>query len=185
MKPEQALFQPRFRVNAWHRRVHNYVYKETGTERITICKYFWSTLLAFALLPLVVPGRAIGHGYGKIRRDTKDFVGSAILLTIMGSFLAIGAVLAFKYAWWLPFAAIGIGTTFVLGVWGLIELVDKIRYSSFGHWLRTKRFEWSQRKRKEKEPKPPKPERPPKQPSMFWQYLKAKKGKVCPYIEWV
>ena len=172
------LFQPRLGANAWHRRVHNYVYKEMGTERITICKYFWSTVLAFALLPFVVPGRAIGHGYDKISRDTKDFVGSTIFLTILGSFIAIFAVLAFKYAWWLPFAVVGMGTTFVLGIWGLIELVEKVRYSSFGHWLRMKRA-------KEKKPKPPKPERPPKQPSLFWQYRKAKKGQICPYVEWV
>ncbi len=84
----QSLFQPRFNVKSWHSRVHRFIYDESPDyhasihNRISICRYFWSTALAsflFGLVAIVYPFYWVGKKADKsLDPETKRRIGRAL-----------------------------------------------------------------------------------------------------------
>ena len=157
-----AYFHPRFSQTSWHRRLYVWKYRRVPF-RISICRYFWSIVWAVGTLPFAAGWRALGDSWQE--RITLGGVGGFLVVVIGG----LAYVVYLSGHWWLILLTIGITLGTVGGVFGI---------STFIGWL------WDRRK-----PRPPKPSKPKlekvKKPSILVEYLKAKKSKVCPYIQWV
>lgn len=141
-------------VNSWHFRIYNYV--NGYPSHISLCKYFWSAIGSTLILPLVALWRLFSV-------DTQD----KITLSI-----CIGVLVAFNIAWaWFNWLAL-------LSVYGGIGAMLGIIYGV--NWLKNKFYH--------PKPKPPKAKKPKtvkaKHPNIVLEYLKARKRKVCPIIEW-
>ena len=155
-----AYFHPRFSQTSWHRRLYVWKYRRVPI-RISICRYFWSIVWAVGTLPFAAGWRALGDSWQE--RITLGGVGGFLAATI--GILAYTVYLSGN--WWLILLAIGTTVGLIGGAFGI---------STFIGWL------WDRHV-----PRPPKRPKPAmvKQPSILGEYLKAKKSKVCPYVEWV
>ena len=195
------LFQPKFNSNSWHARLHRLVYDEDPeyhryTKRISICRYFWSTVLAaflFGVFVVVYPFYWVGKKLKanvSISHATKERLELGAAVFVFGVIIVGAAFLvfaAFLYAWWLPFTFLGAGTSIFIVAWGLVELYARYKYSTVWNWLHegyNRLYRRYLRWWGDFEAEKPKPVKPKKQSSVTWSYLRAKKGQVCPFVEW-
>ena len=170
--------------NSWHAKLNGFIYGWSYVYNVDcLCPYFWGTILAGFLLPFWL----LGHGIVKIAdampetnihfptmsQNTKDKVGkglgygficfmlTAITIYILDSIVEFGLI---HVLYWF-----GVIAGIAGGIIGLIVLSVflKVRYDDW-------RYE---------HPKKSKPKK--KNPNLLVEFIKAKKDKHCPLVEWV
>lgn len=156
----------RLSPNSWHHKLHVWAYG--GVAVRSLCPYFWLTVLAVVFSPFILAAK---H-WPSVPEELLDRIMWTCLFiavgaTIVGSMalmiLAAGSVVL-GVVYWLLIVGFGGGL-----IYGMIKV---------GDWRNT-----HPKPVKIKEPKPLKI-RKPREPSLLAEYLKAKKNKVCPIIEW-
>lgn len=160
-----------FSRDSWHHRLNIWVYGlREDFDHISLCPYFWMTVLAVILSPF----RGIYNGI--IKATTRDGrvkwsrIGYVVFVISWLSFLTYQSLEQNGLRTTLYWIGIigGIIAIIVGGIVGGFYLLSYIDYNT----------EYKPRPIIEhKEPKP-------KQPSLFFSMLKAKIEKICPYIEW-
>ena len=140
---------------SWHGRLTRYVF---GNDHIqdtpSICPYFWSVMACFIFAPLVWVGR-------KVDESGQGFRGFMVFVMVL---FGLGIV-------YVP------DKTIIFGI--VITLVTAVGIMTFMAlpWYE-ERHPYVQKKTPEEPPK-----KNPKQKSLFWEWLKARKDKVCPKIQ--
>ncbi len=162
MKASNESIHKRFNEWAWG----SSLYAIDGN----LCAYFWGTLLAIVFSPLILLGKTIGYiidhvdidvninypTIPSISYDTKDKINSAIGHTVLAG-STIGYLLLCIY--------IGFDVLFWTGACGAcILLVITAGYIRDRY--------------RENHPKKD------KTPNLAWEWIKAKKNKNCPLLEW-
>ncbi len=165
--------------NSWHARANEYVYGWSYLDNVDcLCPYFWGTLLAIFLTPLW----ALGHGIVRvidalpetnvnlpsISQRTKNRIGTTFAYGFFGlmiTLLTIAFGLAvIKYGLLNVLIVIGAIALVVSGVIGLFFLIMVIK-EKYDDWR------WDHPKEKK--------------PNLFMEFVRAKKNKHCPLVEWV
>lgn len=158
-------------LDSWHRKLYNMTY-DIRVPR-SLCGYFWVIVLAVVLfIPLTVlsiPNRLLG--FFREKDEDNDVQGDEVLLassTAIFGLIVYAGLAEIVCMIWLLFDA-SLPPIIVFGGFGWLIVLSIIII-----WLKTK---WANRYRK---PRPMKE----KKPSLIGSYLKAKKEKICPIIEW-
>lgn len=168
--------------NSWHAKLNIFVYGWSYLDSVDcLCPYFWGTLLAIFLSPWWALGKGLARTIDAIPEtnyqlpsmsdETKDKVGlgiaySVFTLAIMGITFSILHNIAVH------------GLIHVLWVIGVIALVTGVVVGfiigcAFAKW---KYDDWrSEHPKEEKE----------KRENLLMEFIKAKKNKHCPLVEWV
>lgn len=129
-------------------------------KRLSLCKYFWTVVIGIFQYPFTVMWRSL-----PLSIQDHDEAGKAI-----GVWLAICIVIEIVSRiidpswWWVGFTVFFIGLAFVGVIVGAISLFE---------FLEDKNYERQMKRRIERKP------------SLFKEFIKAKKNKVCPCIEFV
>jgi len=165
--------------NSWHARLNEYIYGVYYIRNVDcLCPYFWGTILAMFALPLWLIGRGIGYIIDhtpdnwhapkiNMSYDTKERLGNIMaygFLIFMVSIMIIGLAMAIvEYGVIHVLFWVGVAVGFIGGIIGFIFLMSLVkgRYDDWRH----------------DHPKEHKP-------NLFMEFVKAKKNKHCPMIEW-
>ena len=157
---ESSYFSVRFRKDAWHSRLHYFVYS-SHSRRISICKYFWATLSAPALFPLALVWHLLSDDWkDRITIGWLYVSGGTIAFIIWIQFFEMGT---FVFLQWVAYTVLG-GAGIMGGLYAIVRLALWLEEKKN---LRMLHFGWK-----------------PKQPSMVIAYLMAKKARICPIIQW-
>lgn len=138
-----------------------YFYHYQGEQkRLSLCKYFWTVVIGVFQYPFTLMWRSL-----PLSIQDHDEAGQAI-----GIWLAICTVVQIVFMlvdpswWWVGFTVFFVGLGFVGAVVGILALFE---------FLMDKHYQRSIKKRLARKP------------SLFKEFIKAKKNKVCPCIEFV
>jgi hypothetical protein len=159
----------RLSVNSFHYKTVRYVMgQDYFLYRVSLCKYFWTFVASVLLLPFWIFFNSLKKihwphveipkvEWPKLKRG--ELI-RKLILTSLNSGLATAEIILHQWFW----AALLIAVTFFL--W-------------FGKYMLHAIEDWNDAKypKAKKIPKP-------KEPNLAVEYLKAKKGKFCPYIVW-
>jgi hypothetical protein len=147
---------------AWHAKFYKAIYV-TDTLPTNLCPYFWKIVLAVITLPITSVSFL-----GKCYRFSDRFSWLFAVAFIEGIIFAVGLLLSMMFGlipshgkvnWHEFFIANGVGIAGCAAIALIGYLCDKLS------------------KREHKSPKA-------KQPNILVEYVKAKKNKHCPMIEW-
>ena len=152
--------------NSLHARFYKFMYC-TNTLPLNLCPYFWKLVLAIVTLPLTVfsfpftNNRSFGDRFGNLFA-----VAFCELCTA-----SIGLLVSMLFGWvdrhsQINLKDLGIANAVGLSIFAIVAVVCYI-----GHLISSKK-ENSKSIAKEKKP------------SIIIEYIKAKKNKHCPMIEW-
>ncbi len=167
--------------NSWHAKINSFVYGWMYLDTVDcLCPYFWGTLLAILLSPLWVLGKGIGRVIDAIpdtnyqlpsmSNKTKNKIGLGIAYTLF-VLAMMGATFAILYSVYMygiihVLFWIGVIAGITAGLVGLLYLAVLIK-ERYDDWR------WDH----------PKEERV-KKPNLFMEFVRAKKNKHCPLVEW-
>jgi hypothetical protein len=162
----------RLSTQSFHYRTVRYVMGENYfLYRLNLCKYFWTFVLSTFLIPFVLfknflEAAAYNINWPKVRLDWPKIKRGDLIqkLALTGVNLTLIALEIYLHAWyWAVF---------------LIAITVFIWFSrSFFRWSSNWELKWQREH-------PPKVKKP-REPNLTLEYLKAKKGRFCPYIVWV
>lgn len=153
---------------SWHYWIYSRFFSSVPRN---LCPYFWKmvlcTIFIIPLFVLSVPLRITCMIFGKKRFDLEE-QNSYSAVSIIGIILLDGALFFSVHMVWMWFNLHNerIVTIGVLGwvIFVAIMIALLVRWLEGRTWKRIVRVE--------------------KEPSIFKQYWKAKKDKICPLIEW-
>ena len=158
----------------WHYKLVQYVWGRSYfnswgdpkyPRRISLCTYFWSVVLSIFIYPVSI----IWHTrVVQNHEDLSKAIGIWILISTFIQFFIV--VLAGLSEWWwiglaIFFGGIGAGAGVAGAIIGIENLYNRIkcyRRKKYGEFVRK-----------------------PRKPSLIKEFIKAKKNKVCPCIEFV
>ena len=158
----------------WHYKLVQYVWGRSYfnswgdpkyPRRISLCTYFWSVVLSTFMYPVsIVWHTRIVHNH----EDLSKAIGIWILISTFVQIIIV--VLAGLSEWWwiglaIFFGGIGAGAGVAGAIIGIENLYNRIKY------YRRQRYKEVVRK--------------PRKPSLIKEFIKAKKNKVCPCIEFI
>lgn len=128
----------------------------------SLCPYFWLTVLSVLITPVVFVWKTMGNTW----HDRVFFICKCIFVCF-----AIIVLLALLYItifvdWWPLVRGILIAIVVLVMFYGLLAFVDKVK-------------DWEEKRNKNKIPI-----KKSKQPSILVGYIKSKKQKICPKLEW-
>ena len=162
--------------NSWHAKINTFVYGWMYLDTVDcLCPYFWGTLLAILLTPLWIIGKGVGrlidaipatnYTLPSVSDKTKNRVGlgiaySLFTLAIMGLTFAI-LYTAFMYGIIFVLMWVGIIALMAGALLGLIFLIILIK-ERYDDWRGDH----------------------PKKPNLLMEFIRAKKNKHCPLVEW-
>jgi hypothetical protein len=169
----------RLSVNTFHYKAVKYVLgEEYFLYRINLCKYFWSVVFSMLVIPIIVPIRTVvaltyNMKWPKVQWPTVNIPREKrkrIIFFVQVTWT--GVMIGFMYNdftsrqyFWIPVLS------FALGVLWSSQLFGK----RFADWELERA-----RRRRQRPVKVPKP----KEPNLAWEYVKARKARICPYIVW-
>lgn len=163
--------------DSWHAKLNAFVYGSGYLESVDcLCPYFWGTLLAILISPLVLIGKGIAVCIGaiphvnvpsmdlKTKNKVSNIIGYGCLafITTLVTALIVSALIEFG----LMYVLYWIGV--IAGVTGAVTGVV-----FFGIWIKYKYDDW-----RDDHPKEDKP-------NILMEFVKAKKNKHCPLVQWV
>lgn len=142
----------------------------------SLCPYFWTVVgstLVFPLWRLVMAAKDIHFDMPKPSWSLPSMSHSrrVTIARTAGVVLCVGFGIYDIY----------IGSYILAGVMFGFAVYNALPSGFLGELIKSHRKEKAFKPRKYKEPKIKKP----KEPNLFWEYIKARKQKVCPLIEYV
>jgi hypothetical protein len=167
----------KFSYESWHAKINWFSFRFVPAKRTSLCPYFWLTVLACICVPFVALGRPIGRAIDRMEpwsRTSKARVAVALWLVWMG--------LWGGYATYESIINIGLWATLFWA--GVIVAVVGLFIGLFLliMWFLDNRVPQSRPVRESRPYRQPKAPREPR-PSLFLMWIKAKKDKVCPIVE--
>lgn len=137
----------------------------------SLCPYFLLILIALVFSPIIWAGKTVG-------KERFLSFGVGVWLALVVLLIGFLEYEFFIWAWgadgWTGvLAVIGVHGLFFLGAWGFLKTI-----SIADDW-----WNWRQAGKPVKS-KPVKIKKP-REPNLLYEYLKAKKRRVCPLLEWV
>ena len=159
----------KFSRTSWHYRLVDYIFGRwyfLDNRQVSLCKYFRTVLGCLVLLPFIKLWRSLPNSV-----QNHEDLGKAISIwAVINTIIHITLWSQDSTLWWIGmtlfFGGLGAGTgvaLVILGVWWLHDrIVDRIHQNRYNKMLRgdTK-------------------------PSLIKEFIKAKKNKVCPCIEFI
>lgn len=168
---------------SWHVRLNDYIYGYGYTASVhSLCPYFWKTILAIILLPLVAICRVTASKIDEsdlsmpnnpipsISDQTRSYIGKGLLVMVI-LMIGIGLSQVGDSMGWFTLAKIILAILGVIGaIFGFVYLIVCLE-EKYSDW----RYEHPKKDKPYKEPKP----------NILLEYLKAWKNKNCPLLELV
>jgi len=156
--------------NAWHARANDYVFGDGYSERSTnLCPYFWSTLGVILIISLVFAVKkinALGIETPSLSVKMQYRIAKIVGWIVFGAIL-VGAVILGIYNFQLLLLIAGV-------IGGVAVFMVGVIFG--GAWIKEKYDDWRWRHPKGKPKK--------KNPNIALTFLRAKKSKYCPCLEW-
>lgn len=165
-KPEKPLDSClKFNKNSWHYKLVFFLYgrwyfpiPQYSTRKISLCKYFWTVVTGVFIFPFIKLWRSLPYSI----RDHEDLGRAISIWAVICGIIHIVAWSFLAEYWWLGFtvffSVLGVGALIGAVIIFIIDLIDKHR---------------------EKQSKKT------RRPSLLKEFIKARKNKVCPCIEFV
>lgn len=154
----------KFSKNSWHYKLVLFIY---GTryfyhwgkhpKTISLCKYFWTVVTAILVFPILFSWRSLPDSITYHEDLCKAVIVWALICTVVHiTSWSISGI------WWIGLTIFFGGVGVALAIFGFIALMDKLWHNYQQH-MRYK----------------------PDKPNLVKEFVKARKNKVCPCIEFV
>ena len=180
-----------FNRNIWHRRLHDLVYGKRALQRldyelkldenrnsyydhkyvdreINLCPYMRRIIWACVLFPFLIIWRHLPQSWQYRVDEARAIVVFAILCAIAHT------IIAYTFdVWYAGLVGFFGGMGIAFGVWGLVMIVEKIKWRRYEKRLKDRK-EGKERKKKIRF-----------NTGLIWAYFHAKHEKICPCIEFV
>ena len=145
----------KFNRDSWHYKLFLWGYRDEP-RYLSLCEYFWRVITVIPGSPLLILRRLLSKKWWNISFARQDRIMNIVI------YLS----LAFATIIWV----LVVGLWSALAVWGAVGVIAVVRKLVFHFYHPKQKFHESKVNT---------------DPNILWEYLKAKKNRVCPIIEWI